>query len=195
MSHLWALTTLSCKYVLKTDDDVYVRVPRLISWLVKSGSPRSFYGGYISPYHEVARDPSSKWFITNEQYNQTNWPPFCHGAFHVLSSDIIPRYLKFTQIKKPFHTDDAYIGVASKELGINATQIPGFLIDSPEKNRTDSEMIALLALGHRIDSNTMIKFYDFYESHTKLQSFHHGVARLNARKAKVYQASAIDKLS
>ena len=164
MSHFWAVTKLSCKYVLKTDDDVYVRVPRLISWLVKSGFQRSFYGGYVSPYIAVVRDPASRWFISKEQYNQTNWPPFCHGAFHVLSIDIIPRYLQFTHIKKPFHTDDAYIGVASKEMGINVTQIPGFHIDA-KKDKTSSEMIASLALGHRLDSKTMKRYYDFYKSY------------------------------
>jgi len=164
MSHYWASTKLSCSYVLKTDDDVYVRIPGLIKWLVKSGSPQSLYGGYISPFHVVPRDPCSKWYISREQYSEHTWPPFCHGAYHVLSSNIIAKYLNYTHIRRPFHADDAYIGVASNDLGINAIQIPGFKVDLEVKERTNWELITSFAIGHKLDSKTIIKYHHFYKT-------------------------------
>ena len=44
MGQLWA-SFLGAKYTLKTDDDVYVRVPKVIEYLVSRGSPSRFYAG------------------------------------------------------------------------------------------------------------------------------------------------------
>ena len=46
MGQLWA-SLLGTKYTLKTDDDVYVRIPKVIEYLVSEGSPSRFYGGNI----------------------------------------------------------------------------------------------------------------------------------------------------
>jgi len=98
MSHLWAYNKFEFKYILKTDDDVYVRVPRLHQWLVDQGNPRKFHGGHINRLPLVIRNPRSKWYISYEQFNETRWPDFCHGAFQVLSVDLLPAYLYYTQV-------------------------------------------------------------------------------------------------
>ncbi|KAK3699079.1 hypothetical protein QZH41_000606 [Actinostola sp. cb2023] len=129
MGHYWAVSRFSCKYVLKTDDDVYVRVPNVIRWLKEERSPRPFYGGLVEKVSlRVAREPTSKWYVTKEQYAKDRWPSFCHGAFHILSTDVIPIMLKSARHKAPPHTDDAYIAVIMNHASVSATQIPGFAI-------------------------------------------------------------------
>jgi len=167
MSHFWAVRRFtSCKYILKTDDDVYVRIGSLVQWLSHSLSPRPFYGGYVSPFLTVPRDHNSKWFVTREQYSDKNWPPFCHGAFHVISSDIVPDILNFTKLKRPIINDDAFIGVSMRSIGVQAIQIPGFQIDfkHPKRERTDCELLTTKAIGHKLDTNMMVKFHSFYRS-------------------------------
>lgn len=165
MGLFYSTTKLSCKYVLKTDDDVYIRVPGLINWLVDSGNPKSFYGGFISKFKEVPRNPKSKWYISYEQYGEPNWPPWCHGSYTVFSYDVIPYYLTYTFRNTPYHTDDAYIGVASKFWGINATHIPGFTIEheEPERKRSDEELRGALTIGHKVEPEVMLNYYEFYE--------------------------------
>jgi len=98
MSHLWAYSQFDFTYILKTDDDVYVRVPVLHQWLMDNASSRRFYGGYINRNPIVFRHPGSPWYITYEQFNETKWPDFCHGAFQVLTIDLLPAYLYYTQV-------------------------------------------------------------------------------------------------
>ncbi|KAK3752071.1 hypothetical protein QZH41_002499 [Actinostola sp. cb2023] len=125
MSHYWAFSKFSCRYVLKTDDDVYVRVSQLSHWLAKADSPLHFYGGFISYQHPVTRT-QDQWYISREEFNESVWPPFAYGAFHVLSTDLLPAYFHYTQFRrKPFHTDDAYMGVVARDLGVKAINIPG----------------------------------------------------------------------
>ncbi|EDO35080.1 predicted protein, partial [Nematostella vectensis] len=126
MSHLWTLR-LKCKYVLKTDEDVYIRLPVLISWLRSQGSPARFYGGHVYEGYRAIRDPcSSKWAISKAYFPDYYFPPFCGGAFHVISSDVVPDIVWYTSQRPPFHLDDAYIGVVARDLRIQAVNIPGF---------------------------------------------------------------------
>jgi len=168
MAHFWAVTKLSCDYVLKTDDDVYVRVPGLISWLVKSGSPKQFFGGMVALRYRIIRDPASDLYISEDQYPGIYWPLWCHGSYHVLSSDIIPRYIIYTYKRKPFQTDDAYLGVAALDLGIKVIQIPGFTIEDahPRKFRSDKEMNESLAIGHKIAPDQMKTFHEYYKRYS-----------------------------
>jgi hypothetical protein len=95
--------------------------------LEEAGSPHPSYGGYVGLDQRTVRDPTSKRFLAKEQFDEKYWPPFCHGAFHILSTDILPHYFNYTKYhRKPFHTDDAYLGVVARDLGVVATQIPGF---------------------------------------------------------------------
>lgn len=169
MSHYWVTKKFpSCRYILKTDDDVYARIPKIIQWLEQAGAPDRLYGGYVGLAQRTVRDPKSKWFLTREQYEKKYWPPFCHGAFHVLSTDILPQFFNYTKFgRKPFHTDDAYIGVAANDLGIEARKLPGFNLQFTIKIRTACDLITSLTMGHKINASTMIKYYDFYTKEIK----------------------------
>lgn len=161
MGHWWAFNTLSCQYVLKTDDDVYVRVPKLSEWLSNLGSPQRFYGGHINKNPAVSRVPKNRWYISYEQYKEAFWPPFCHGAFHVLSIDLLPAYFYYTQVFKPFHTDDAYLGVLARDLGVQVIGIPGF--NSYKIPSTDCEFISAVAMGNSIEPHQMIGIHETYK--------------------------------
>ncbi|XP_031556120.1 beta-1,3-galactosyltransferase 2-like [Actinia tenebrosa] len=164
-------TTLFFSELLR-DDDVYARVPRLLQWLERAGAPNSFYGGYVGLGERILRDPKSKWFLSKEQYEKRYLPPFCHGAFHVLSTDILPRFFNYTRFgRKPFHADDAYLGVVANELGIEATKMPGFNLHFRIKPRSACDLITSTTMGHKIDASTMIKYHNFYTKEMKLAKY------------------------
>ncbi|XP_020896488.1 beta-1,3-galactosyltransferase 1 [Exaiptasia diaphana] len=161
MAHWWAFNTFSCRYVLKTDDDVYVRVNKLLHWLHNAGSPGRFYGGLVHSTLIITRNPRSKWYISREQFNESSWPPFCHGAFHVLSTDVLPAFFYYTQLRQPFHTDDAYIGVAARDLGIRVTRLRGLMLHMP---KTDCQFLDKTAIGHAISPANMLKIHKKFDS-------------------------------
>ena len=165
MAHFWAFNTFSCRYVLKTDDDVYVRVNKLVHWLHDTGSPGRFVGGLIHPERSIVRKQNgrfSKWYISRQQFNESIWPPFCYGAFHVVSTDVLPAFFYYTQLRKPFHTDDAYLGVAARDLGIRIKQIPGFTMEFMPK--TDCQFRNTIAIGHELSPASLKRIHKTYES-------------------------------
>lgn len=164
MGHFWALKRLNFKYILKTDDDVYVRIPQTINWLQSQNKPRHFYGGYIkNKYLKVSREKTSKWYLTRGEFAKDSWSPYCHGAFHIISSDIVGRLIKYTKSKTPYFADDAYIGdILLNEMRILPTQIPGFGFAKPGLN--ECELVSHIAIGHRIDDQLMVKYHRFYQA-------------------------------
>ena len=163
MTLYWTSTGITCQYLLKTDDDVFVRVPKVVHWLQKEGFPKPLYGGVISPHQNVSRNPSGKWRLTKEQYSEDIFPPFCYGAFYVISTDTIPKIINYRTIRKPFHTDDAYVAVALSHYGVNAIRIPGFDFKHPFEDRTRVELICATAMAHQLDFSTMLKYQAFYQ--------------------------------
>ena len=69
MGHIWA-SQFGIKYTLKVDDDVYVRIPGVLKYLVKAKFPKPFYGGSRNRPAKVIRDRKSKWGISWKYYEE-----------------------------------------------------------------------------------------------------------------------------
>ena len=158
MGQLWA-SLLGAKYTLKTDDDVYVRIPKVLEYLVSQGSPSRFYGG--GTYHRtaVARWAGGKWSISKKYFPEDRFPPFNAGAFILFSMDLLGGLMNYVYIRKPFHTDDAYIGVAMRHLKVKVVHILSFVIennmDALVRTKDDCYIMKVLAYGHRVDPQAM----------------------------------------
>ena len=155
MGQLWAKTFFpNAKYSLKTDDDVFVRIPRLIEYLANANFPRQFYGGARFGPIRVNRRLTGKWSISWKYFPERNFPAFNLGAFIVLSTDLLNYLFNYVQTRKPFHTDDAYIGIAMRDGKINITWIRSFTCNrfAPRTipQRSDCQILKLIGFGHRM---------------------------------------------
>ena len=154
MGQLWA-STLQPKFTKKTDDDVYVRVPGVIEYLVKGNITRPFYGGVNYLKKPVLRTPGGKWSISRKYYAGNVFPTFNGGSFIILSTDLLNRLFNYVHHRKPFHTDDAYLGVAMNDLNVTATHIKSFVVHyympTNLKRFNDCQIQAIVAFGHALD--------------------------------------------
>jgi len=75
------------KYIMKTDDDAFVRIDEVISSLKKSNSHGLLYG-LISFQSSPHRDKDSKWFISRKEWPFDMYPPWAHGPGYIISRDI-----------------------------------------------------------------------------------------------------------
>ena len=155
MGLVWA-SRFDIKYILKTDDDVYVRIPRILEYLVNATFPKPFCGGAAERRStKVIREIGNKWTISWKYYNETRYPRYNPGAFYILSSDLLNRLLNYVYIRKPFHVDDAYIGVALRDFGVNVTKISPFLIHTNMSQRIHKakhcDILRLHAFGHNME--------------------------------------------
>lgn len=106
------------KYILKTDDDVFINVPRLMQFLSKHTSKRIIYGRLIKN-RKAVRNRKSKYYVSKGEYHHVVYPSFCTGPAYVLSGDIIhdlyEQALKTIYIK----LEDVFItGIVADSLGI-----------------------------------------------------------------------------
>ena len=86
----YGVHTVSAKYVMKGDDDTFVRVDSVIDQARKFSDESSFYIGNINYYHKPLRH--GKWAVAYEEWPEEDYPPYANGPGYILSSDIA-RYI------------------------------------------------------------------------------------------------------
>ncbi|KAK4485713.1 hypothetical protein RD792_008359 [Penstemon davidsonii] len=82
----YGVRTLSANYIMKGDDDTFVRVDAIINEAKKVPVNRSLYIGNINYYHKPLR--SGKWAVTHEEWPEEAYPPYANGPGYIISSDI-----------------------------------------------------------------------------------------------------------
>ena len=114
MAQLWA-STLIAKYTLKTDDDVYVRIPFVIQYIVNENLNCSFYGGALNGDSPVPSKPKGKWSISKKYFAEQFWLPYHFGGFIVISTELQGSLFNYLYIRKPFYVKGAYLGIATRD--------------------------------------------------------------------------------
>ncbi|KAJ6816194.1 hydroxyproline O-galactosyltransferase GALT6-like [Iris pallida] len=82
----YGLRIVSAKYVMKCDDDTFVRIDSVMEEVKKVPSERSLYVGNMNYYHKPLR--TGKWAVTHEEWPEEDYPPYANGPGYVVSSDI-----------------------------------------------------------------------------------------------------------
>lgn len=82
----YGVRTASAKYIMKCDDDTFVRVDAVVAEARKIPKGSSLYVGNINYYHKPLR--SGKWAVTYEEWPEEDYPPYANGPGYILSSDI-----------------------------------------------------------------------------------------------------------
>ncbi|XP_078163476.1 beta-1,3-galactosyltransferase GALT1-like [Carex rostrata] len=85
---IYGTDAVLASYVMKTDDDAFVRVDSILSSLKKMNITNGLLYGRINDDSGPHRDINSKWYITTEEWKEANYPPWAHGPGYVVSHDI-----------------------------------------------------------------------------------------------------------
>lgn len=89
----WVTSTLQFKYVLKTDDDSFICLARLLE-LLRPMARGAVYLGVANRHHSVVLQPSNPQYMRWRDaeyvalFNRTVYPPYMQGAGYVLSRDM-----------------------------------------------------------------------------------------------------------
>ncbi|CAF1976701.1 unnamed protein product [Brassica oleracea var. botrytis] len=82
----YGVSTVAAKYIMKCDDDTFVRVDAVIQEAEKVKGRGSLYIGNINFYHKPLR--TGKWAVTYEEWPEEYYPPYANGPGYILSYDI-----------------------------------------------------------------------------------------------------------
>jgi hypothetical protein len=77
---------ISARYIMKCDDDTFVKVDAVINEARKVPMGRSLYIGNINYYHKPLRH--GKWAVTYEEWPEEDYPPYANGPGYIMSSDV-----------------------------------------------------------------------------------------------------------
>ena len=114
ISFYWTVENCQYQYLLKADDDIFIHIPNLFTFLYKDPYVLKhhdrLYAGYIIMHGKPHRDTKFKWGVTYEEWGADAYPPFSTGMGFVLSRLIIEKMIPHFDWDKPFRVDDVYIG-------------------------------------------------------------------------------------
>lgn len=113
------------KYVMKTDDDVYVNT-ELLPHLIKAAPDNKFFGGHCWGASSPNRDTNSKWYVSFQQYSHPTLPAMCSGTGYIMSSDIVKGIVKLSANIPFFHLEDVYVAICVKQLHVRPIVLAGF---------------------------------------------------------------------
>ena len=109
------------KFVLKTDDDMYINIPLLLKDLHNSVHEH-FIMGHIIAGASPSRDSTSKWYTPSSVYPDNHYPTYVSGTAYVISGDLVSDLHDAAGSVNAFWIEDVFI------TGICADKVKAKLI-------------------------------------------------------------------
>ncbi|CAH1153823.1 unnamed protein product [Phaedon cochleariae] len=116
------------QFVLKTDDDMFINVSRLLAFIAKhKPEQRAIYGRLARKWKPI-RSKKSKYYISPQQYKPAVFPDFTTGPAYLfpakISRDLYVAALNYTYFK----LEDVFVtGIVANGLNIKRVHAPEFL--------------------------------------------------------------------
>ncbi|KAF5958550.1 hypothetical protein HYC85_005775 [Camellia sinensis] len=109
---------VSAKYVMKTDDDSFIRVDEIIASLKLANVTHGLLYGLINSNDKPQHNRDSKWYISPEEWQEGSYPPWAHGPGYVVSQDIAEAvYKRYTGGHlRMFKLEDVATGIWIAEM-------------------------------------------------------------------------------
>ncbi|XP_041379523.1 beta-1,3-galactosyltransferase 5-like [Gigantopelta aegis] len=128
MGFKWVTNFCSkARFVMKTDDDMYVNLPALVPVLVKEETTlQSSVGGSCNLNAQPIREKNSKWFASVRSYPHKYYPGYCSGTGYVTSKSVTGKIYDISKTVPFFHLEDVYVALCVKTLGFKLRHLPGF---------------------------------------------------------------------
>ncbi|KAH7532649.1 hypothetical protein FEM48_Zijuj04G0044300 [Ziziphus jujuba var. spinosa] len=122
---IFGTQVVSARYVMKTDDDAFVRVDEVLATLNRTTVTQGLLYGLINYQARPDRNPFNKWYISSEEWPEETYPPWAHGPGYVVSNDVAKAVYKRHKEGhlKMFKLEDVAMGIWIAELEIAGSNI------------------------------------------------------------------------
>lgn len=117
------------KYILKTDDDVFINLKKLID-TTRRYNLNNVIGGHCFGYEFPDRNNRSKWYVSYEEYVGKKYPPYCSGGGYLMQTQTAIKLYEKAKDTPFFPMEDVFVGFLAHKAGIRTLSLPGFYIFS-----------------------------------------------------------------
>lgn len=132
MGMSWVATYCSgTRFAMKTDSDVFVNTMHLIEKLLRPLPPltQNYFTGHLMTGHSPIRNKASKWYISEEEFPENRYHPFCSGTGYVFSGDLAAKIVDASLMIKFIHLEDVYVGFCLNAKGVEIAPPPHSLFN------------------------------------------------------------------
>ena len=103
----WAYKTETFDFLIKTDDDSYVRINQVAKNLQQMNCNERLYWGFFMGH--ALPEPSGKWAEHN-WFNCPHYLPYAMGGGYIVSSRVVSMIMRFSHRLKLYNNEDVTVG-------------------------------------------------------------------------------------
>ncbi|KII64751.1 Beta-1,3-galactosyltransferase 1 [Thelohanellus kitauei] len=118
-------TNRSFEYVLKTDDDIFLKLNKIVPYL-HSLEKNHVFIGYKAVGFIPLRDINNKWYVSERDYPNDVYEPFLLGFCYIFRRNIIQELTMAHYNSSLILMEDIHISYLVTSLGYNLTHSPDF---------------------------------------------------------------------
>lgn len=117
------------RFVVKTDDDVFVNTPYLLHYLESKADQQNFLFCEKIQISRIKRTFRSKWRVSPKEFPGVYYPPYCPGFSIVYSADVAWKLYIEAQRTKYFWIDDVHVtGTLAQKLNLTITDMRKYIM-------------------------------------------------------------------
>jgi len=156
----YAARNVKSDFVMKCDDDTYVRVDRVLG-LLANQPPENLYMGIINERGVPFRDVDNKGHVSLQEFPGDFFPPFAHGPGYIVSHDLTELFDQDLTEEK-FHffpLEDVGFGLWI-DRAIEVHKRPVKIVNNPMFLTGGCQTDAII--GHYLGPSTMMCMWEKY---------------------------------
>lgn len=145
------------KFLLKSDDDIFINVFSLVTHLQRvlvqrRNAVRQLLLCLVWYRMKVMRDPRSKWYLSPSEYPGDVFPTYCSGSAFIMTPDVATAMFNASFRVPFFWVDDFYVtGLLAREVGVSHENFNSVYMLSPSaflQKFTEPNVSLTLVVGH-----------------------------------------------
>ncbi|PRD24815.1 UNVERIFIED_CONTAM: Beta-1-3-galactosyltransferase 1 [Trichonephila clavipes] len=154
----WVTTNCTnAKYVMKTDDDMFVNVPVILKTVYQLDIPHLLIGKLIVNARPI-RDRSSKWYVPNDMYSDQFYPNYLSGTGYVMSQNAAVLLHNSSYFAPYISLEDVFItGICAKLENIKPKE--NGLFTYAKQRKTPCKYL-YIATAHKMTPNDLYETWD-----------------------------------
>lgn len=158
-TYKWVDRNIDFKFLLKVDEDSFVRIDALMRELQQKPSERFYWGFFDGRAHakQQGKWEEKDWVLCDR------YLPYALGGGYVLSCDLIHYLASNSKLLKAYKNEDVSVGAWLGPLDINRVHDPRFDTEYKSRGCKNSYLVT-----HKISSMQMREYHSNLEKHGHL---------------------------
>lgn len=146
----------NAKFVMSTDDDVFVHMPNMVRYLRGLGQKRGFWVGHVHRGAPPVRRKDNKYHVPFELYPWPSYPDYTSGAGYVVSGDVVNKIHHTMQVlNSSMYIDDVFMGMCAEVSGVSPQDYVYFSGEAKTAYHPCIYMHMITSHGHVADMRTL----------------------------------------